>query len=153
RHSSHYRLLGRHTMAIDMHSHWRPSELIEALRERTKDPRIVRNAEGTEVLKSRVGEQPIARAFDDVEKRLDEMEAGGISTAVLSLLGGFQWTEGLPVEESLPLVKLFNDSISALCRRHQGRFAAYACLPQADATAAATELDRAMTLPGIIGAI
>ena len=57
------------------------------------------------------------------------------------------------MEESLPLVRLFNDSISALCRRHEGRFAAYACLPQADVTAAAAELERAIALPGIIGAI
>jgi predicted TIM-barrel fold metal-dependent hydrolase len=140
-------------MAIDMHSHWRPSELMDALRERTKEPRILRNAEGVEVLKSRAGEQPVGRAFDDVEQRLDEMDAGGISTAVLSLLGGFQWIERLPVEESLPLVRLFNDGISALCHRHQGRFAAYACLPQADTTAAAAELERAIVLPGIIGAI
>jgi predicted TIM-barrel fold metal-dependent hydrolase len=81
------------------------------------------------------------------------MEHGGISTAVLSLLGGFQWIERLPAEESLPLVRLYNDSISALCRRYEGRFAAYASLPQADATAAAAEFDRAIALPGIIGAL
>ena len=74
-------------MTIDMHSHWRPSELMDALRERTKEPRILRNAEGVEVLKSRVGEQPVASAFDDVEQRLDEMDGGGISTAVLSSAG------------------------------------------------------------------
>ena len=140
-------------MTIDMHSHWRPSELMDALRERTKDPRILRNAEGVEVLRGRVGEQPVDRAFDDVEQRLDDMERGGISTAVLSLLGGFQWIERLPVEKLLPLVRLFNDSISALCRRYEGRFAAYASLPQADVTAAAAELERAIALPGIIGAL
>lgn len=140
-------------MTIDMHSHWRPSELMDALRERTKEPRILVNAEGVEVLKSRIGEQPVGRAFDNVEQRLDEMDRGGISTAVLSLLGGFQWIERLPVEESLPLVRIFNDSISALCSRHEGRFAAYACLPQADVIAAAAELERAIALPGIIGAI
>ena len=100
-------------MTIDMHSHWRPSELMEALRQRTKEPRILVNSEGVEVLKSRVGEQPVGRAFDNVEQRLDEMDRGGISTAVLSLLGGFQWIERLPVEESLPLVR-------ALQRQHLG---------------------------------
>jgi predicted TIM-barrel fold metal-dependent hydrolase len=140
-------------MTIDMHSHWRPSELMDALRARTKDPRILRNAQGVEVLKGRFGEQPLDQAFDDVEQRLEEMEHGGISTAVLSLLGGFQWIERLPVEESLPLVRLYNDSISALCLRYEGRFAAYASLPQADVTAAAAEFERAIALPGIIGAI
>lgn len=140
-------------MTIDMHSHWRPAELMDALRARTKDPRILRNAQGVEVLKGRFGEQPLDQAFDDVEQRLEEMEHGGISTAVLSLLGGFQWIERLPVEESLPLVQLFNDSLSALCRRYEGRFAAYASLPQADVTAAAAEFERAIVLPGIIGAL
>jgi predicted TIM-barrel fold metal-dependent hydrolase len=144
---------GERTMTIDMHSHWRPSELVDALRERTKEPRILRNADGVEVLKGRFGEQPIDRAFDDPVQRLEEMEQGGISAAVLSLLGGFQWIERLPVEESLPLVRLYNDSISALCRRYEGRFAAYASLPQADVTAAAAELERAIALPGIVGAI
>ena len=36
---------------IDMHAHWRPAELIDALRARTKEPRIVRNPDGVEVLK------------------------------------------------------------------------------------------------------
>ena len=31
---------------IDMHAHWRPAELIDALRARTKEPRIVRNQDG-----------------------------------------------------------------------------------------------------------
>ena len=43
---------------IDMHAHWRPAELIDALRARTKEPRIVRNQDGVEVLKSRIGEEP-----------------------------------------------------------------------------------------------
>ena len=29
---------------IDMHAHWRPAELIDALRARTREPHIVRNA-------------------------------------------------------------------------------------------------------------
>src|SRR5690348_7654500 len=101
----------RSTMTIDMHSHWRPAELVDALRARTKDPRILRNAQGAEVLKGRFGEQPIEEAFDNVDQRLEEMERGGITTAVLSLLGGFSWIERLPAEESLPLVRLFNDSM------------------------------------------
>jgi predicted TIM-barrel fold metal-dependent hydrolase len=140
-------------MAIDMHSHWRPPSLIDALRAREKEPRIVKNAQGVEVLKTRMGEEPVDRAFDSVEKRLADMDRSGISTAVLSLLGAFQWIERLPLEESLPLVRLYNDSISAVCKKYEGRFAAYACLPMRDMKAAAAELDRAMKLPGIIGAI
>ena len=51
---------------IDMHAHWRPAELIDAMRARTKEPRIVRNQDGVEVVKSRIGEEPVSKAFDDV---------------------------------------------------------------------------------------
>ena len=40
---------------IDMHAHWRPAELADALRVRTREPRIVRNDDGAEVLRTRVG--------------------------------------------------------------------------------------------------
>ena len=51
---------------IDMHAHWRPAELADALRARTRNPRIERNADGVEMLKSaRYGEEPLSNAFDN----------------------------------------------------------------------------------------
>ena len=38
---------------IDMHAHWKPAEVADALRARTKEPRIVRDRDGVEVLKTR----------------------------------------------------------------------------------------------------
>ena len=38
---------------IDMHTHWRPAEIADALRARTREPRILRNQDGVEVLKLR----------------------------------------------------------------------------------------------------
>ena len=44
-------------MMIDMHAHWKPAEVADALRARTREPRIVRGADGVEVLKApRMGE-------------------------------------------------------------------------------------------------
>ena len=37
---------------IDMHAHWRPAEVADALRVRTREPRILHNRDGVEVLKS-----------------------------------------------------------------------------------------------------
>jgi hypothetical protein len=65
---------------IDMHAHWRPAELIDALRARTKEPRIVRNQDGVEVVKSRTGEEPVSKAFDDVEFHLAKMVRQDVST-------------------------------------------------------------------------
>jgi len=137
---------------IDMHAHWRPAELIDALRARTKEPRIVRNQDGVEVVKSRIGEEPVSKAFDDVEFHLARMTRQDVSTSVLSLLGAFCWIESQPVEVSLPLCRMVNDALSGICRKHQGRFNAFAALPLVDMPAAAVEFERALALPGMVGA-
>ena len=137
---------------IDMHAHWRPAELIDALRARTKEPQIVRNQDGVEVLKSRIGEEPASKAFDDVEFHLARMDRQGVSTSALSLLGAFCWIESQPVEVSLPLCRMVNDALSGICRKHEGRFNAFAALPLMDMSAAAAEFERALALPGVIGA-
>ena len=139
-------------MMIDMHAHWRPVEAADALRARTREPRIVNNAAGAEVLKSRMGEEPLARAFDDVEFHLARMDRQGVETSVLSLLGSFNWVEAQPPEVSGPLCRKINDGLSAICRKHPGRFAAFAALPLTDISAAAAEFERVLGLPGVVGA-
>jgi predicted TIM-barrel fold metal-dependent hydrolase len=140
-------------MMIDMHAHWRPAELTEPLRARTREPRIVRNQDGVEVLKSsRMGEEPLAKAFDDTDFHLARMDRQGVETSVLSLLGSFCWIEAQPPEESVPLCRIVNDGLSAVCQKHPGRFAAYAALPLTDMSAAVAEFERALGLPGMIGA-
>ena len=141
------------TAMIDMHAHWRPAEVADALRARTREPRILRNEGGVEVLKSAgMGEAPLATAFDDVEFHLARMDRQGVETSVLSLLGSFCWIEAQPPEVSGPLCRSVNDGLSAICQKHPGRFAAYAALPLTDISAAAAEFERALGLPGMIGA-
>jgi predicted TIM-barrel fold metal-dependent hydrolase len=138
---------------IDLHTHWRPAEIADALRARTREPRIVRNGDGIEVLKApRMGEQALAEAFDQVDVHLARMERQGVETSVLSLLGSFNWIEAQPPELSGPLCRSVNDGLSAICEEHPGRFAAFAALPLTDMQAAAAELERALGLPGVIGA-
>jgi aminocarboxymuconate-semialdehyde decarboxylase len=138
---------------IDMHAHWRPAEIADALRARTREPRIQRNQDGVEVLKSgRMGEDPLATAFDNVDFHLARMDRQGVETSVLSLLGSFCWIESQPPEESGSLCRIVNNGLSAICQKHPGRFAAYAALPLTDISAAAAEFERALGLPGMIGA-
>src|SRR6266404_9282321 len=138
---------------IDMHAHWRPAEIADALRVRTREPRILRNEDGGEVLKSgRMGEEPLAKAFDDVAFHLARMDRQGVQTSVLSLLGSFCWIEAQPLEEAEPLCRIVNDRLSAICQEHPGRFAAYAALPLTDISAASAEFARTLGLPGMIGA-
>ena len=138
---------------IDMHAHWRPAEVADALRARTREPRILRNQDGVEVLKApRMGEAPLAEAFDDVDFHLGRMDRQGVAVSVLSLLGSFCWVEAQPLDVSGPLCRRVNDRLSAICEEHPGRFAAFAALPLIDISAAAAELDRVLGLPGMIGA-
>src|SRR6266700_4664866 len=138
---------------IDMHAHWRPAEIADALRARTREPRILRNPEGVEVLKSpRMGEARLAEAFDDVDFHLGRMDCQGVEVSVLSLLGSFCWVEAQPLDVAGPMCRAINDGLSAICEEHPGRFAAYAALPLTDISAAAAELERALGLPGMIGA-
>jgi predicted TIM-barrel fold metal-dependent hydrolase len=140
-------------MMIDMHAHWRPAEVADALRARTREPRILRNGDGVEVLKAaRMGEEPLATAFDAVDFHLARMERQGVQTSVLSLLGSFCWIEAQPPEISGPLCRKVNDGLAAICERHPGRFAAFAALPLTDMDAACAEFERALGLPGMIGA-
>ena len=138
---------------IDMHAHWRPAELADALRARTREPRILRTQDGVEVLKSpRMSEEPLAQAFDHVDFHLGRMDRQAVRMSVLSLLGSFCWIESQPVDVAVPLCRVVNDRFSAICQEHPGRFAAYAALPLIDISAAAAELERALGLPGMIGA-
>jgi len=138
---------------IDMHAHWRPAELADDLRARTREPRIVRNDAGAEVLKMpRMGEAPLAEAFDDIDFHLARMDRQGVATSVLSLLGSFCWIEAQPLDVAVPLCRKVNDGLSAICRKHPGRFSAFAALPLTDMSAAVAELERALELTGMIGA-
>jgi predicted TIM-barrel fold metal-dependent hydrolase len=137
---------------IDMHAHWRPAEVIDALRARTKEPFVGRDKEGREVVKARYGEELLSEAFDSAEGYLQRMDRQGVKASVLSLLGSFCWIESQPLEVSIPLCWRVNDSLSKICTTHEGRFAAFAALPLVEISAAATELERALGLPGIIGA-
>src|SRR5688572_30041157 len=137
---------------IDMHAHWRPAELAGALRQRTREPRIVRNDDGAEVLKVRGGEELLSHAFDDVDTYLARMDRQGVSASVLSLLGSCCWIESQPLEVSVPLCRSVNDSLAQICAQHAGRFAAHAALPLVDISVAAAEFERALGLPGIVGA-
>jgi predicted TIM-barrel fold metal-dependent hydrolase len=138
---------------IDIHAHWKPAEVADALRARSKEPRILRNDDGVEVLKApRMGETPVAEAFDDVDFHLGRMDRQGVETSVLSLVGTFRWVEAQPPEVSGPLCRRVNDGLSAICQEHSGRFAAFAALPLTDISAATAELERVMGLPGVIGA-
>ena len=83
--------------------------------------------------------------------RLANLDRLGVTRQVLSLPGLFG-IDNLPLEQSLPLVRIFNDSTAELVSKDPHRFAGIASLPLADMSQAIAELERAVD-SGLIGAI
>ena len=135
---------------IDMHAHVRPAELIEIFRAHPRPPHIVRNASGVEVLRSSFGEQPM-ESFDDVAAYVEQMDRLGIETSVVSDPGVFRWSDAQSDAASVDLFRQVNAVYSRITEKYPGRFAAFAALPIGDIALAASELERALRLPGIVG--
>lgn len=93
---------------------------------------------------------PSAEQLEDLdEARLADMDAHGIDTQVLSNLT----TQYLPADVAPELVRAVNDRLTAACRRHPGRFAAFASVPTTAADHAPAELKRAVQELGHVGAL
>lgn len=139
-------------MPIDMHHHWIPKGLSEALRARATPPRLVTGEDGRQRIDCSFSSLAQPEGFDDPEVRLAEMDANGITRGVLSLTPVYG-IENLPAQEALPLCRAFNDSVSEMCVKWPDRFSAFAALPCANINVATEEFERAMSLPGIVGAL
>src|SRR5262249_923802 len=138
-------------MMIDMHAHWKPAEVADALRGRAREPRIVRGTDGVEVFKApRMADTPLAEAFNEAVVELARMDRQDVSLSVLSLLGSFCWIEALPIDEALPLCRKVNDGLAAICTKHPGRFTAFAALPLIDMASGAPVIDLAFRVPLMI---
>jgi len=138
-------------MIVDWHVHWLPPELADALRARTKPPRIVADGTG-ERLDVHREVLPVSPALIGTESRLGFMDLHDVSRQVLSLPGLFG-IDSLPAPEAAPLVRLFNDALADLVAQYPARFSGLAALPLADPAAAVEALARSMDTPGFVGAI
>jgi predicted TIM-barrel fold metal-dependent hydrolase len=139
-------------MPIDLHAHWIPPSLVDALRARTVFPRLRRGGDGQDYFDCANVSLPMLEGFDDLPARLAKMDKHGVTRAVLSL-STFYGIECLPLAESIRLCRIFNDELAAACSAQPSRFSALAALPVADLGATLAEFQRAMTLPGFVGAL
>jgi predicted TIM-barrel fold metal-dependent hydrolase len=137
-------------MAIDCHAHWIPPGLAVALRERRTAPRIQTTPDGERFITYQ-GNRSLDAALGDLEARCSLMRGQGVTMQVLSLAGLFG-IDCLPVAESVPLVRLFNDAVGLVQRDVPEHFIGLAALPIADIPLACSELERACRL-GLAGAI
>ena len=139
-------------MTIDMHTHFVPAEMADALRKRREPPWIEALPEGTERIHLPIGALEYGSDYSDMDARIDFMDARRVDRQVLSFPGLFG-LDSLPAAESAPLLRLFNDEVGGLCRTHPDRFSGLAALPFADIDMAVAELHRGCTELGLVGAI
>jgi predicted TIM-barrel fold metal-dependent hydrolase/nitrite reductase/ring-hydroxylating ferredoxin subunit len=139
------------SMTIDMHCHYVPAEMAEALRRRRAAPWIEATDDGRERLHMPIGSLAFGPDYIDMDARLEFMDRHRVARQMISFPGLFG-LDSRPADEALPLLSLFNDDLAALCRRHPDRFTGIAALPLADMDAAVAELRRGRDL-GLIGAI
>ena len=139
-------------MPIDLHAHYVPAELAECLRRRHTPPRIEALSGGIERLHMPVGTLAFTADYLDMDARIAFMERAGVRRQLLSLPGLFG-IDSLPLDEAGAFVRIFNDDVAALCRRHPEHFSGLAALPLANMAAAVLEFRRARLELGLIGAI
>src|SRR5216684_2004928 len=92
-----------------------------------------------------------AKLADLGSTRLKDMDAGGIDLQVIS--HAVSGIVPLPGGEGVRLAREANDQLASAIAAHPNRFAGFATLPMADPETAANELERAVRLLGLKGAI
>jgi len=90
------------------------------------------------------------KALDMGAARLADMDAAGIDMQVLSY-GGF--AQLLPAAQAIDLCRAANDRLAQAARDHPARFSGFATLPWQAPEAAARELERAVRVLGLRGAL
>jgi uncharacterized protein len=85
------------------------------------------------------------------DARLADMDAGGITTQVLSVAG--PGADLLPGQPGIDLARAYNDALAEACARHPTRYRGFAHLPMLAPDAAADELERTATDLNFHGAL
>jgi 2,3-dihydroxybenzoate decarboxylase len=94
----------------------------------------------------------VARGPDFEKFRLPLMDEFGIAMQVISR--GSPGIQGYAdAATAIAMSRQFNDTAAEICRKHPGRFAAFAALPTQDPKAAANELERTVRDFGFKGAL
>lgn len=139
-------------MAIDMHSHWIPSSLLDQMRNRQMPPQIQSDDSGKEFIIQPRGKFPLPADYGFIEKRLAVMDETGVNAAALSISGVFG-VECLPVDDSAFICERFANEMSETHLQHPTRIFGLGTLPLGDMELAKKEFERILALPGIVGCL
>jgi predicted TIM-barrel fold metal-dependent hydrolase len=109
---------------IDVHHHFFPQFVLDAWQ------------------KSGVRNPPVVQSWK-LETTLDQMDRGGVATAILSLPTGLNLPD-LNVEQSRRLARLANEHVVEIMKEHPGRFGLFANVPIPDVDSALKEIEYAL---------
>jgi len=125
---------------VDVHTHYLPAALIDALERREELPKISAGRDGRLIHYGEGNIHPLQENMADLELRLREMDEQRIDLAVISVnVPGCDW---FPPAEGESVARAVNDELADLVRTHPERLAALATLPMQNPEAAASELER-----------
>ena len=130
---------------VDIHAHVSPEGLIRAMSEG-------RNWHGIPASQLLPTHQYTARTTWTPEQRLREMDELGVDVHVLST-NSFLYFYEREAAATVEMARECNDYVSQLTGDHPDRFAGFATLPMQDVGASVAELERAVGVLGLKGAM
>ena len=144
-------------MAIDVHAHYVPPSLLEALEARAKDFKLTLQHGPNCQCALHFDNGPKIRPFfaelvEPVEQRLKAMDATGVERQVLS-----SWCDifgpHLDRRAASSWHRFLNEQLARLCERHPNRFSFLASVPLPNVEDSVTELEHAVRSLGAVGAV
>ena len=134
---------------VDVHTHFLPRAMADALERRRDFPRIERTGEASHIHYGTGSGHALLPAIESVDLLLSDMAPEGIDSAVLCV--NVPGVDCFSASDSIALSRDINDQLAEIVRTSNGRLAALAVLPARDPIASAIELERA-TNDGLCGA-
>lgn len=133
-------------MKIDFHAHAFPEAFFRKIKEYYPNEVVLSEDAHGYLLGTWVG-TPLP-AWDHGQ-RLEDMDKGNVELEILSNPSMY-----IRIDDHSPeLCRLVNDTFADACTQSPDRFKAFANIPFNSMDAALTELDRALKLPGFVGAL
>lgn len=136
---------------IDTHTHYFPKPFLELMGRdgAAEGADYIETPEGFIVQAAGFRNGPLSSRYWDLEGRIADMDATGITMQVLSLTAPMTYWASPDLSERL--ARAYNDACAEAHRQYPDRFIGLATLPLPDIDRSLRELERAQGLPGIHG--
>jgi aminocarboxymuconate-semialdehyde decarboxylase len=138
-------------MTIDFHNHYYPDRYLAELERGGTRARLERTADGLLLLHYPGDYNVVVEGHRSLDERIRVMDQHGIDVQAFSLTTPGVHVE--PADRGIELARLVNDEFADAMARYPGRFAPLAALPLQDPEASVVELERAVKVLGLKGAL